>query len=320
MPDQYERWVSSYEMVIHPARVHGRPNAPLSVDALSVIQQAVREAAAIGKPISDEIDRSGRYLFLQDMVVSPKDKRAALLWTIGNKFAAAPVFHNVETSELRTAEMKVGEALAYSAHMVIDFSDPTGTWRYPVALEDIDGISRSRTSELLQRELRKISSVTAVVEGHPKSGLPTVVMNSMPGALMKNGRNRPVMIEVISLRPRTAITADDVSFFVEAKDEYVYKPIPLSTTDELVSALPDFVEELREKHKGYRIRVRWKSDDDEKVRSTQIEPSQRAETLLERAMTRTNLIRVEGAPLADAYAKLEPRLVQALVDELNFDE
>jgi hypothetical protein len=317
MPDRNERWVSMYEMVVHPARVHGRPPAPLSVDVLSVLQRAVREAARIRQPISDGRDSTGRYLFLQDMQVSQRNGTVVLLWTLGNEFAAVPMFHNTSTSELRPAEMFENEVVATSAHMVIDITDPEQSWRYPVAMEDVDGISRGRTSRLLQAELQKITEVTAVVDGYPKPGKPAVSLSSVPGPLMGNGRQRPVAIEVLRLRPRRSLDADDANPFVESRDELIFRAVPAAPTARLLDALPNIVRRLRRERPGSRVRVRWKSDDDDKLRLTQIDPGQRAEQLLERAMTRTVQIRVAGAPLADAYPEIEPRLVRAITAALR---
>jgi hypothetical protein len=287
------------------------------MDDMARLKALVDDAIKAKAPIRDEIDSSGRYLFLQAMEVSTEAEAAAIVWTLGNQSAAAPVFHDLGRLTYRTAKMRPGEAVAVSAHMVVDLCDPHNTQRYKVGLEDIDGISRGRVSALLERELRRLGPVVADVEGEAREGEAKVIMDSLPGPLMGSSGNRPYQIEVIRLSPSRGIKADAGSSFHASKEEWIFRASADSPVEQLVAALPSFVRKLRTAHPQHTIRVRWKHEGETRDLITRAQPGDRAERLLERAMTRAALIADMGFEMPDALTDVEPKLVDRILEVLR---
>jgi len=317
MPDKDERWIAIYEMVVHPARARGRPPAPISLGSLELLLAAVKLAAAKDEPIKDEQDQRGRYLFLQDMEISTAATAAAFVWTLGNLAASAPVLHRVIGNRLRTVAMQPGESVAVSAHMVIDLHDPKNAMRYGVGLEDIDGISRSRVENLLERELRKLVTVSADVGGREKEGEPVVTFDSVPGPLMGESGKRPMEIELLKLTPRRGLTAAAVPYYEEAKREYVFRADPSAPLDRLLAVLPTTVQDLMRQHPDHKVRVRWKTPGETREQVTQIDPTQRAEALLERALTSSACITDLGFEMPGAVPTVDSRLVKRILEVLR---
>lgn len=304
-------------MVVHPSRARGRPPAPISLGALTLLRDAVKAATQKHEPIKDDEDQRGRYLFLQDMDVSTSSEAAAFVWTLGNRAASAPVFHNVQGNRLRAATMQAGDSVAVSAHMVIDLRDPLNATRYAVGLEDIEGISRSRVEALLEKELRKLITVAANVGGREKEGEPSVRFDSMPGTLMSKSGSRPAEIEAIKLTPRRGLVAGHEPYFSETKREFVFRADPDAPLEKLLDALPAKVRQIRKEYRDHRIRVRWKQPGETRAKVTQIDPTQRAEALLERAMTSSACITNLGFEMPDAVPSVENRLVKRILEVLR---
>lgn len=317
MPDKDERWLAIYEMVVYPMRARGRPPAPITIEGLKLLQKSVKEATGRNEPIKDDIDSRGRYLFLQDMEVSSRSEAAAFVWTLGNQAAAAPVFHNIQGNTLRTVDMKPGEGLAISAHMVIDLNDPNNTYRYSVGLEDIEGVSRSRVQSLFEKELRKLITVSADVGAREKEGPPNVTLDSVPGPLMGESGAYPVEIEVLRLTPRKELVASSAPLFHETKREVVFRPSPKAPLADLLDILPRMVDRLKKEYPDHRIRVRWKRPDETRLQVTAIDATQRAEALLERALTSNVRITDLGFEMPYALPAVERRMVKRILEVLR---
>jgi hypothetical protein len=247
-------------------------------------------------------------------------QHVTFVWTLADPNTAAQVYLKRDGTGLRTAEKYDDEDVALSAHMVIYFAMPQNVMRYRVALEDHEGISRSRIQPLFQTLLQQcLPSVIGVTEeGTPKTGAPRVLLDAHEGRLMRDTENKPAAIEVIKLTPRRTMVADAADAYHQTSDRRYFKLVREGAPAELRDLMVAKARELRGEFPDYNIRIRWESPDDPNHRTevTRIDPLQDPRTLLERATTRDILI--DGFHnLPQATDKIVQRLADRMLDELR---
>jgi hypothetical protein len=223
MPDHSERYIKIYDLTVCPARVHGSPPTMLETSDFDRLSRAVKAAAAARTPLGDDEDSRGRKLYLMDMDVGRN--HVTLVWTLADPNAAAQMYLKRGGTGLRAAAKDDDEDVALSAHMVINFDVPQNTMRYRVALEDHEGVSRTRIQALFQTLLQEnLPSVTAVLaEGVTKPGPPRVHLDAHPGRLMGQTATKPVTIDVVKLTRRRTMTAGVSDAYYQAMDRRVFK-------------------------------------------------------------------------------------------------
>jgi hypothetical protein len=218
--------------------------------------------------------------------------------------------------KLRPAEKTDDDDVAISAHMVIDFDTDPNALRYAVGLEDHEGLSRSRIQALLEAEIKKhVPEVTGITEeGQEKVGAPKLILSAHPGELMKAGEMIPVQIDVVRQTPRRTMVADHVDPYVEVSERRILKLVHEGTAEQLREGLVRFVRRLKGQYPQHRFRVKWTSDaSPDVVGTTEVQPGERPERLLERALTRT--VNIAGfRNLPDASEKIVDRLANRMLD------
>ena len=319
MPDKSERYVKIYDLTICPARAQGAPPSKCEPSDFASLCAAVLVAAESGVPLSDNEDERGQRLFLMDMQVHGRDRHVVLVWTLADPNASPQMFLKRQAMMLRPAEKDDDEDVAVSAHMVIDFEVPVGSMRYRTALEDHEGIPRLRIQRLFQALLQShMPPVTAVLEdGLTRVGPPKVVLNAHPGRLIADTSAKPVEIDVVKLTPRKALVADAVDPFYQSVDRRVFKLVRDGLVEELRMRAVEKVRELRHDFPDHRIRIRWRDPETNGIDEvTQLDPLDRPERLLERAMTRTVLL--SGfLNLPEATNKVVVRLAKRMLETLR---
>jgi hypothetical protein len=319
MPDQTERYVKIYDLTICPARAHGAPPSKCEPSDFGPLRDAVKAAAAANSPLCDEADERGRRLFLMDADVHGRSSHVVFVWTLADPSAAAQMFLKRGIMELRSAAKDDDEDVALSAHMVIDFDVAPESMRYRAALEDHEGISRSRIQSLFQTLLQDhMAPVVAFLEdGITKVGPPKVVLDAHPGRVIKDTSAKPVEIDVVKLTRRGALVADTLDPYYQSVERRVFKLARDGLAAELRTRALEKVWELREIHPGHRIRIRWRDPEKAGIDEiTQLDPLDQPERLLERALTRT--VRLGGfRSLPDATNTIVPRLAERMLASLR---
>ena len=317
MPDRTARYVTVYDLSIAPARVHGSPTTQQTPEDFRLLRNAVKSTAAAMDLLGDDADRAGRRLYLMDMEVYPRAKSVYFVWTLADPLMAAQVYMKRGKASLRPAIKDEDEDVALSAHLVIDFDVSAGVTHYPAGLEDHEGISRSRIQALLQRLLQDyMPDVVAVLdEGIEKPGRPKLIMTSHEGRPIKATDLKPMEIELIKQRPRRAMMASSGPMYYEVSERRVLKLAHDGTPATLRAAVVKFVTNLRRNYPDHRIRVRWRDPEnrEEPGEVTQLDPLERPERLLERALTRTEYL--EGfRSLPDATNTIIARLADRMLE------
>lgn len=317
MPDHSERYIKIYDLTVSPARVHGSPSTMLKASDFDRLSRAVKAAAAARVPLGDDEDSRRRKLYLMDMDV--RRHHVTLVWTLADPNAAAQMYLKHGGTGLRAAPKDDDEDVALSAHMVIDFDVPQNTMRYRVALEDHEGVSRTRIQVLFQTLLQEnMPSVTAVLaEGVTKPGPPRVHLDAHPGRLIGQTATKPVEIDVVKLTPRRTMTAGTSDPFYQAMDRRVFKLGRDGAVAELRDRAIEKARELRRDYPEHTIRIRWQDphNPDNKKEVTRLDPLDRPERLLERAMTReVHLSGFRNLPQATntIVARLADRMLEAI--------
>ncbi|WP_156963867.1 hypothetical protein [Muricoccus aerilatus] len=315
MANHTERDVKIYDFSLGVARAHGTPLAALQAVDFERLCQAVTAAAAARNHICDEADSSRRRLYLMDAKVSRREKYLCILWTLADPNTAAQMYLSRTGGRLRPAEKTDDDDVAISAHMIIDFdTDPTAL-RYGVGLEDHEGISRTRIQSLFDAELKKhLPEVTGITpEGQEKVGAPRLMLSAHPGQMMKEGEMIPAQIEIVRQIPRRTMVADHADPYIEISERRVLKLVREGPIEQLQTELVAFVRRLKRKYPEHRFRVRWRNSvSPEVVGTTQVEPQERPERLLERAMTRT--VTLSGfRNLPDASETIVDRLASRML-------
>lgn len=254
-----------------------------------------------------------------DMELNKSKNYVTFVWTLTDPNTARQMYLNRKKFELRPADKDEEEDVAISSHMVIDLGVPQNHKRYPVALEDHEHLSRSRIQKFLQDLMvDHMPPVTAVIsEGVEKSGPPKVIMDAHPGRIMSRTDLAPAEIDLVLRTPRRAMVADDVDPYRQVVERRVFKLVRDGPMAELRQAAVDFVTQLRQKFPKHVIRVRWRDPDEpQRAEVTKVDPLQRPEALLERALTRTiHLTGFRGLP--DATEKIVTRLATRMLEELR---
>jgi hypothetical protein len=320
MADHTERFVTLYDLGIAPKGVHGRPFSERTPEDFRPLRDAVKAAAAAKKMLCDQPDSNGRRLYLMDMEVYEKKKYMVLVWTLTDPNTAAQMYLSRSQLALRPAAKNDDEDVAVSSHMVVDFDVPQNSTRYPIALEDHEGIPRWRVQKVFQELLQNHMPVVSVVvgDGIEKSNPPKIYMDARPGRVMQKTDLKPVEIEVVKLTPRKVMIADSADPYVEASERRVFKLVREGVLAEIRDEAVAFVKKLRKKNPNHTIRVRWRDPDnpsDSEV--TKLDPlDERPERLLERALTRT--VHLSGfRGLHDATDKIVTRLADRMLEALR---
>jgi len=319
MADHTERFVTLYDFGIAPARIHSTPLTERKPEDFRPLRDAVKAATASKKPLGDTSDPSGKCLYLMDMEIHERANYIVMVWTLTDPNTAAQMYMNRNKSDLRPAAKNEDEDVATSAHMIIDFSVPQNSMRYPTALEDHEGIARTRVQKFLQELLQQyMPPVTAIVgEGIEKTNPPKIVMDARPGRIMGKTSLSPVEIEVIRLTSRKQMIADSADLYYQASERRIFKLARQGLLSELRDEAIAFVHKLRKSSPDHTIRIRWRDPDDPRdAEVTKVDPMDRPERLLERALTRT--VHLTGfRNLPDATDKVVQRLAERMVEALR---
>ncbi len=319
MADHTERFITLYDFGIAPARVHSTPLTERKPEDFRPLRDAAKAATAANKPLGDAADPSGRRLYLMDMEIHERSAYIVLVWTLTDPNTAAQMYMNRRRGGLRPAAKSDDEDVAISSHMVIDFDVPQNSMRYPTALEDHEGIARTRVQKYLQDLLQQyMPPVTAIVgEGIEKTNPPKIVMDARPGRIMGKTGLSPVEIEVITLSPRKVMVADSADIYYQASERRVFKLAREGRLSDIRDEAMGFVRKLRKNNPDHTIRIRWRDPDNPRDSEvTKVDPIDRPERLLERALTRT--VHLTGfRNLPDATDKIVQRLADRMVEALR---
>lgn len=314
MPNARERYITIREMTVYPQRRAGRPPAQFPIENLNPLLDRFQKAKEEGKPIGGVSDYRGRRLYLMDLAVSRAAKHAVILWTCADPAEATQMYMDRATYQHRAAVKPDNHDAVTSAHMVIDFS-ADDSWRLPIALEDHEGISRGAIKDLLQSLLREIFGVIEVeTERGPKSGLLSLAIDSFPGIAIRGSDLQPVEIELVSAEPRRKATAANVPPFILKSDRKVFKIAATGTGAQMQELLAQKMHLLRHRHPDHRVRVRWRDPaGNQRDRLTEIEPLQAVDDLLERALTRMEVVSGLDFDLPNATPNIVVPLAEKMV-------
>ncbi len=255
-----------------------------------------------------------------DFQLHERENWMAMVWLVADPSAAAQMYLSRNAAALRVAAKNDDEDVAISAHLVIDFGVPSGAMRYPAALEDHETVSRLRIQSLFQKLLKQyLPSVTAeVAEGVGKTGEPKLIMDAHPGRKITGTDLKPFEIELIKQTPRQQMTASHVDPFVQSVERRLFKLVHDGTAAQLRAGAVSYATKLRGLFPEHRIRIRWRDPDNraDAGATTIVEPGERPERLLERALTRTE--HLEGfRGLPEATPTVISRLAQRMLESLR---
>lgn len=317
--DATERFITLYDLGIAPSHIHGRPLTERRLEDFRPLRVAVKAAAEAKRMLCDNPDSRGRRLYLMDMDIHERKKHLVFVWTLTDPNTAAQMYLNRSQLRLRPATKSDDEDVAISAHMIVDFDVPLNSLLYPTALEDHEGLARTRVQKLLQELLqRHMPPVTAVIsDGVEKTNPPKVIMDARPGRIMGTTKLAPVEIELIKLTPRRTMTAGAVDLYYQVSERRVFKLAMQGALADLHDQAIAFVRKQRSAYPDHTIRIRWRDPDDpQETEITKLDPLDRPERLLERALTRTvHLTGFRGLP--DATDKVVQRLADSMVNALR---
>lgn len=323
MDDKRTRYVSVYELWVHPKRARSKADSDwkvsLSIDPFVQLTEIAKAATARQEPLTNEIeDDRGRYLYLQDMEI--RDRRyVCFLWRLRDPSRPIQYLHQQQGNTTRKPELQPGEAPMVAAHMVLDLNDPKKQLRYRFGLEEITNISRSRIvpywQELMRTRLPRVAVTDG--EGRLREGEPMLVVDATMGPMIAPGSKRPISFELVRKKPRKNVVIAGADRWHETRKRITFNPLkgtPISRVLEQARALSSHFSDQMPDHEQV---IHWEDSDTGKQDTTKLlAGDRRTEMLFEKLMTRSEQLDFDF-DVESSYDSLEPRIVEAIINRLN---
>jgi hypothetical protein len=151
------RFFVKHEMRFRPQRDQGLAlpfrSGDNKLDVESILQRAVAKNRA------DLVVKKQDVVRLIKLDVRLKQNLAVFLFRRSDPDAANPIFENINTRRLRSANKSADEAVAVSAHLFVHLREKAGTAHptYKAILEEVPGLSRTYIQALISNLLRDSS-------------------------------------------------------------------------------------------------------------------------------------------------------------------
>jgi hypothetical protein len=260
VPSRKDRWISFFELTL---RGKGHPNRPLPMPAAAflAIRDAAEAAKADGRRLTQEVLLDRLLICLDEIAVDEHEGTAVLLFTVLDADAADAAYRKLGTLEQRTVKKAADEGGATSAHLVIDLRARPNTDRYAVALERMEGVSRSRILPFLEELLlSSAGQVDVPLDDGTVSVDPVLEMDAMPSASLRQSLAQGVLkgVELVQLRRRGKL--DEGQAFDEAQRAIIFK-IPPKTWGERAQQVLSSISRAAEYEDYPEMRVRWERPD-----------------------------------------------------------
>ncbi|MFT8491020.1 MAG: hypothetical protein ABF672_10795 [Gluconobacter oxydans] len=235
MRDAFSRNILIYDMTIWPKGTRTRPPAEIALEYFSPLQNAVRTSMETKNYLSDDADLRKRQLIVSDFILDKKNNCIKIVWSLLDSNALLQVFFHGGSGEIRFAEKKDDEDPIISAHMVIYLGPEGKGTRNLVALEDEEGISRSRIRDLFQKLMETyLGEVTSVIsEGVNKTGKPNIGFDAHPGKNVSGSNLIPFEIDLLKQNLRSVMCADGMDPYVETSERKVFKLVAEGSAKQL---------------------------------------------------------------------------------------
>ena len=152
VPSRKDRWISFFELTLR-GKGHPKQPLPMPVAAFAAIGAAAEVARAEDLRLMWEILLDRLIICLDEIAVDEQGETATMLFIVLDADAADAAYRHLSTLEQRTVKKAADEGGATSAHLVIDLRSKPNSNRYAVALERVEGVSRSRIIPFLEELL-----------------------------------------------------------------------------------------------------------------------------------------------------------------------
>jgi hypothetical protein len=309
VPSRKDRWIGFFELTL---RGKGHPNKPLPMPtaAFRAIHKAAEDAKERGERLIKEIILDRLLICLDEISVDEARDVVILLFTVLDADAADAAYRNLGTLQQRTIKKAVDEGGAISAHLVIDLRAKPNSDRYSVALERIEGVSRTRILPFLEHLLLTlVGKVDVPVDDGMIQVDPVLEMDAMPSASLQQSLSQGVLkgIELVQIRRRGRL--DEGQAFDEAQRAIIFR-IPPKTTGNLAQQVLRGISRSSEYSEYPEIRVRWERPDGREQSITAVRDE--AE-LLSQAFARIEKVEEFGQDLEAASVEIRHDLAEKML-------
>lgn len=260
MPSRKDRWIGFFELTL---RGKGHPSRPLPLPAAAfhTIRNAAEAAKKDGRRLTQAVVLDRLLICLDEIIVDDQKEIAVLLFTILDADAADAAYRKLGTLEQRTVKKAADEGGATSAHLVINLREQPNSNRYAVALERMEGVSRSRILPFLETLLLTQAGQVAVPtdDGSVKVD-PVLELDAMPSASLQQSLAQGVLkgVELVQIKRRRKL--DEGQAFDEAQRVITFK-IPPKTMGEFAHHVIKTISRSAEYEDYPEMRVRWERPD-----------------------------------------------------------
>ncbi|WP_424140095.1 hypothetical protein [Roseomonas chloroacetimidivorans] len=312
MLSKRERWVGIYETIL---RGKGHPDQALNWDisSLSKIRKAVLAARAEQKVIQKALADDAVIFCLDDLEIDQKQKVATFLFSAIDVNASDPSFRNTKTFTTRHIKKGANEGSAVAAHLVVAFDVEQNSNRYPTALEQIEGVSRSRILPMLEELLfTYCGQVTVDNDGAPERADPRLEMQAKPSETLAQSLRSGELLGVSLLRVTRSRKLDKGQLYHEAEKAVRFKV--KRTSGDVAKSI---ISEIRGKPE-YRdlntMRVRYRRADGKHLTLSADTAQMDA---FEKSFTRVERITVTETDLPAAHEKINTEVASSMLDLLS---
>lgn len=316
MKSRNERFVGFYELSVRASRERDAL-AEISPEIFQKIEEQVIFRRKNSKDFRRKIQDDRIVVVLDDVRVFRDKNCACFLFTVADLDAADAVYRKIPNREQRIFPKGVDEGGASSAHLVVRLTPEPDTFRYPAALEDVEGVPRSRIMPLFEQVFREVCGhVTVLTEDGSRTGDAIFELDSVHRDRLQDAAGRPIGVELVKLRPRATLDPDGDGF-TETRRSVVFK----IDSDKPVSDALSSLFRIREKQKNdfldYPLmRVRWKRPDN-KTQTLSVDSL--ADDLLQRAFTRLELISGISPDMPMSTVDIHENFVYKIAERLSLN-
>ena len=233
----------------------------MPVKCFLLIRDAADAAKSEERRLVKEIVLDRLLICLDDITVDEQSETACMLFTVLDADAADTAYRHLGTLEQRTVKKAAEEGGATSAHLLIDLRAKPNSNRYAVALERMEGVSRSRIIPFLEELLLAYAGKVDVPdEDGPVEVDPVIEMDAMPSASLEASLSQGVLrgVELFQLKRKGKL--DHGEAFDEAQRAIIFK-IPPRTAGEFAQDVLRRIASHPEYEDYPEMRVRWERPD-----------------------------------------------------------
>jgi hypothetical protein len=206
-----------HELAFRPYRGNGLA-LPLqsengTLDVCSVLQDALEKGKARLTIGTQDVVQ------LTKVEVRKKSKLAILLFRRSDPDASTPVFENRKTNKLRRPEKLAEEAIAVSAHLIVDLDPlPREYPTYRAVLEEVPGLGRTYIQGVIHDVVREVKYSYTDHRGDEKETYTLASLQGVPSQTLHGALNKRGIPYVALIRPAT-LKGLDTEGLIAARDE-----------------------------------------------------------------------------------------------------